>query len=94
VTPMGEAGGGELLDRGSAWVWLVTQGGVAFLLGRGYRTTANPQPGLMDDDLRFFLILRGATVSLCSSQRPAARLFLRIPQKREMAGFGGVLWKR
>jgi hypothetical protein len=61
VTPMTDAGGGKLIGRRCAWVWLVTQGGVAFLLGRGYRTTANPQPGLMDDDLRFF----GATVGLC-----------------------------
>lgn len=42
LTPMTGAGGGELIGRGGAWG---TQG-VAFLLGRGYRTTANPQPGL------------------------------------------------
>ncbi len=41
VTPMGEAGGGELVGRGSGWV---TQG-VAFLLGEG-AARQQTQPGL------------------------------------------------
>jgi hypothetical protein len=65
--------------------WLL-KGGVAFLLGRGYRTTANPQPGLMDDDLRFY----GATGlrwDSVPSQRSAARLS-KDTAKDEVGRFG------